>query len=449
MPGQFFFSLLNPVLSLVLAATFFAIWTKRPRLHYLPMMGTAFLFNGLGFALNDLLRLYEGEWLRAAANFAFFAAISLACISALRRANIGIPVLALAALFILTAAAFHHYLIVEPSLEARIYVVSAAYAVMTGYTSWLLIRAKPSTLVDWILFAFIMLIFLFAVARPTATWLGTLDLNEGGTFTSSDYWATVVAFTPMLAVAAALAFIAAVAGQIMIDLRKEANQDYLTGLLNRRGFDKEVLALMPGSGTIEAPAAVMIADIDNFKEINDTFGHAVGDEVIALVAKVLSTIGRPNLVGRTGGEEFALFFQQLSRNALLRTAESISEHLSTARLNCLPEGRHVTVSIGIHIRDQQETLSEMMSKADAALYRAKSEGKNCAIMSPHVLRTLSGGSLQRASWGRPRAYVPFGPAYSCPCFTGSARQQHGFDDCRFPRSFRHALRSGRWSFRFC
>ncbi|WIJ23976.1 GGDEF domain-containing protein [Devosia sp. RR2S18] len=388
-PGQFFFALLNPILSLLLASLFLVLWLRRRDSQYLLLMCVAFLFNGAAFAMSDYLHHLEGPALRYGTNIAFYVAIVLACTGSLMRAKLRIPTMALVWLSVLTAVAFSWYLLVQPSTEARIYVMSLAYALITGQTAWLLVKSRPRSEIDWLFVGLIMLIFLFAIVRPLAVWLNTLDLNEGGDFTSSEYWGTVVAFTPVLAIVVTLTFIGALAMQVISELRGETQRDYLTGLLNRRGFEKQLLSELAAARAGSVPAAVMIADIDDFKKINDTFGHATGDKVIVHVARILTEVANADAIGRAGGEEYALFFRQRPSAGLFQTAENIREQLQSARLDDLPDSYRLTISIGIHVRHLGESLAEMMSRADAALYRAKAEGKDRTSMSPHKFRVVS------------------------------------------------------------
>lgn len=344
-------------------------------------IGIAFLLNSLAFTFADQITQAEPPWLLIVTNGLFFTAILLACASALLRVEISPRPIAITTLCLVTWPIFLWYLLAQPSTIARIYALSFAYAITSGYTAWLLIRAKPRSIVDWLFVDLALLFGLVSVARPLATWSGSLGWNEGGPLTASDYWSSILGLTPMVAVLVALAFLVAFGAQMIADVQHEAYRDYLTGLLNRRGFDKQVQLELSNVRLGPEPPAVMIADIDNFKKINDTFGHAVGDQVIALVASVLSTIGNPDAVGRTGGEEFGLFFTGRSTRALIEVAAGIRTKLRASKLQDLPDGYPITISIGIHVKHSDETFTQMMSEADASLYRAKRQGKDRAVLS--------------------------------------------------------------------
>jgi diguanylate cyclase (GGDEF)-like protein len=100
-----------------------------------------------------------------------------------------------------------------------------------------------------------------------------------------------------------------------------------------------------------------------------------------VVANVLSAHGNPDVVGRTGGEEFALFFRWKSNRGLLDAADIIRTALHSTELQDFPDDHRVTISIGIHVRQGNESLTQMMFRADAAMYTAKRLGKDRAVMS--------------------------------------------------------------------
>ncbi len=172
------------------------------------------------------------------------------------------------------------------------------------------------------------------------------------------------------------------------DLQKLAFTDVLTGLMNRRAFDEIMKQEIRHSQQSGEPLALMLIDIDSFKAINDDYGHLIGDEVIRQVGRALQANTRPgDIVGRFGGEEFVM----LLRDVLLDDAEVIAQRLrvQVAVLRELPQGIHVTVSIGLAICDVDDTAESLLKRSDDALYFAKRSGRNrvsvgLANMMPEV-----------------------------------------------------------------
>ena len=167
-----------------------------------------------------------------------------------------------------------------------------------------------------------------------------------------------------------------------------AVRDPLTGLYNRRffseAFDKEVSR----HERYAASAAVVLFDIDDFKLVNDTFGHAAGDDVLRQIGDVVSALIRPaDSFARIGGEEFAILMPETAQLAALLAAERVRSAVEAHRF--LPD-RQVTISCGVAALPQDGTSrEELLHQADQALYWAKRNGKNlCAVASDALAEDL-------------------------------------------------------------
>lgn len=160
--------------------------------------------------------------------------------------------------------------------------------------------------------------------------------------------------------------------------RREAQTDSLSGLLNRRAvFDRFDVEHLP-QGT-----AVLMFDIDHFKQINDRNGHATGDAVIAHFGTLLTTLVRPgDTVARLGGEEFCAVLP----DAPIETARAIAEHIrsqfETHPARVLGQVVSATVSVGAATSGPAESFSSVLNRADAALYKAKHAGRNQVVSMP-------------------------------------------------------------------
>lgn len=161
--------------------------------------------------------------------------------------------------------------------------------------------------------------------------------------------------------------------------RRDAQIDALTGLQNRRWFELAFQAELRRCRMEACPATLLIADVDHFKRFNDDFGHAAGDRVLKMLAPVLRENLRPqDLCARYGGEEFAMLLPGTRLAEAVRAAERLRE-----RVAALPPGRKgsrtlpsVTLSLGVAEAGPDDGLSELMEKADKALYGAKRAGRN-------------------------------------------------------------------------
>jgi diguanylate cyclase (GGDEF)-like protein len=178
----------------------------------------------------------------------------------------------------------------------------------------------------------------------------------------------------------AIAFILLAMAKERTELRHKtaALVDPLTGIANRRAFLEEITALALRSSTEPRSAVVMLCDLDHFKSINDRFGHAVGDRVLQIFAQAASDkLGPSDLIGRLGGEEFAIVLQDAGRDKGLAIAERIrlSFEGAAAEVDGCPIGS--TVSMGMVIAEAGLLdVPALLAQADEALYCAKDRGRN-------------------------------------------------------------------------
>ena len=163
-------------------------------------------------------------------------------------------------------------------------------------------------------------------------------------------------------------------------LKGEALTDPLTGLNNRRGLDRSCEQLYGGRNAACEGAALLLLDIDRFKQINDTYGHLFGDQVLRAAARVIadSVKGRDVAV-RFGGDEFLVLLPDTSADGALAVAEQIRAAFGRARIRRSGSDtsiEQVTLSAGVVFADPAEAMEQLIHRADQTLYRAKAEGRN-------------------------------------------------------------------------
>ena len=180
------------------------------------------------------------------------------------------------------------------------------------------------------------------------------------------------ASTGILLLAAGLLLLLIVAQKAILESQLASETDPLSGLANRRGFDRLAHQAIARALPARRPVSVAVFDLDHFKRINDTFGHAVGDEVITAFATRLRTLAPPDaVIGRVGGEEFVMLLQNTTAEAAWRCADMIRRRVPDG--DALPP---FTVSGGVAQLRPGESLAEMMRRADQASYQAKTAGRD-------------------------------------------------------------------------
>ena len=162
-------------------------------------------------------------------------------------------------------------------------------------------------------------------------------------------------------------------------LKTLAERDVLTQLLNRRGFSDTVKPILRQAVEKNEPFAVLVADIDFFKDINDTYGHATGDEtLIAFSKRISSALRSQDIVGRVGGEEFAIFLPKISATRAEAIAQRLRKKIEKTPINVYGTSINLTASFGLKIWEggSEPRLRDLLQDADTALYRAKDTGRN-------------------------------------------------------------------------
>lgn len=156
-----------------------------------------------------------------------------------------------------------------------------------------------------------------------------------------------------------------------------ANHDPLTGLVNRRGFHEELERIYSEVERNEAKAALILFDLDHFKDINDTVGHLAGDELLAKLASELKArIRKADIPSRLGGDEFAILMPNQTAEGAMAFATLLNQRLTSLPISVQQKMFHVTASIGVAlIPDHGSNIEEVLANADLAMYQAKSGGR--------------------------------------------------------------------------
>ena len=156
--------------------------------------------------------------------------------------------------------------------------------------------------------------------------------------------------------------------------------DPLTNVLNRRGFERELIAEIHESEASATPLSLMIVDIDHFKNINDTYGHLIGDEVLKFVGKLLKSHVRPDdVVARYGGEEFAVVLKNCEVGSAAVRAEKFRRALAATTLKVTRSNSilcQITASIGLSQFRKNDGINDLVERSDREMYRSKAGGRN-------------------------------------------------------------------------
>ena len=233
---------------------------------------------------------------------------------------------------------------------------------------------------------------LASVAASVAATIVVLWRTAGLDFSAQMSVGQVWFFAIVMSLSAPLAICPLFAGRAALrcsELRRArdelafvALQDPLTGLLNRRGFDEEAERALKDPRSCSPTDVAIMCDVDRFKSINDLYGHDFGDAALTRVAEIIkaSLGGRPALMGRRGGEEFAILITDCELLEGFRLAQAIRERCEAATFSWEGLEAHMTLSLGVAAAEPEACdLRALMSRADAALYQAKRDGRNRVV----------------------------------------------------------------------
>jgi diguanylate cyclase (GGDEF)-like protein len=263
------------------------------------------------------------------------------------------------------------------SLQARTALMSAIVVSYSLLAAWELWRGRreglmfrlPVILLLLVHAAFFMARIPFAGALPLPT-----DSGEPRTG-----WWTFTIFEAVFFAFFMAYFLGAMARErVALGFKQASLIDPLTGVGNRRAFFERGEKLLHRSAFEGQPAVLLLFDLDRFKDINDTFGHHVGDRVLKAFCAVATAALRPDdLFGRVGGEEFASLLPCTSLDEGLAIAERIRSNFAATTLEVGANTLAATVSVGVAMSiDTSRTLADIFKTADRALYRAKANGRN-------------------------------------------------------------------------
>lgn len=293
------------------------------------------------------------------------------------------------ATMLLAMAGFTWLYATDPRLPGRMLALAAGYSVGYGLLIWIQLRSElarslPATR---ILLGCMVVGLLLNLSRIVALLLSGQAVSNA--LTSDGGLALTAVFSTVLTVIAAFGMLSANSERLEQELRRAqaklehlASIDPLTELRNRRSFLEEGGRLVALALRHHRPLTVMVADVDHFKRVNDTYGHRMGDRVLTMVAEaIVGALRQTDLVGRLGGEEFGIVLMETDACAAALGAERVRRAVAAIRP---PWAGHapITISIGVaSITPETVDLDHLVQRADDALYAAKRAGRDRWVMA--------------------------------------------------------------------
>ncbi len=397
MDNQLFIALLNPAISLTLAAAFLLLWLYRRRRSHLLMVAVAFTGSAIGFMLQYFVLPVGLPASRLLSTLSFTIAVLALAGAVIARYGRTPPWGQMGLLALGGLAGFAWFMFVEQHLTWRVFSINFAFGGICLVVAAELRAISGRGAIERMMIALALLSAANFLIRPVAAMAlyGSYQSYDG--FYSSFYWTTAVLSHAVFSLLIALSLFTDEALVMMHKLHSDSLTDPLSGLLNRRGFEAKASALLETCARMNLPAALIAADLDRFKALNDRYGHAAGDRVIVeFASRLRMAAGTRAVAGRLGGEEFAVLLPMTDLAAARLFADAVRTVFSSAEIEGLPPETRVTASFGIAARAGDESLAELTHRADEALYHVKRGGRDGVRVSyQHVPEDLPSMAMLR------------------------------------------------------
>lgn len=184
---------------------------------------------------------------------------------------------------------------------------------------------------------------------------------------------------------------------LMAEQERLAAIDMLTGLRNRRSFQHQMAVEVARSHRYGCALGLLLLDVDHFKQINDTHGHAGGDRVLSLLGALLrEQLRTPDIPARWGGEEFVIALPNTDLAGSEVVAERLRVAVAKAGIEHAGKSIPVTISVGVSVAHKGETLESLTERTDQAMYAAKLKGRNCVVVSTLEPRLVAAPTTRAA-----------------------------------------------------
>ncbi|RWE14798.1 MAG: GGDEF domain-containing protein [Mesorhizobium sp.] len=374
-------ALLNPTIALALGAAFLVLWFHQRHRPYLAVLAASYCLSAPGFLLQYFTLPVGIVATKLISNICF--TIAACCLSGAIVARYGrrVPYIGIGIMTGSGLAAFAWFMFMQPDLTWRVLAMNFGFGGLSLLVAAELRTVRNNGPTEKILFILALLSGLNFTARTLIVVIAHGPFPSYDGFYGSSYWTTALLSHALLSLLIALCLFTAAALDVLKALKAETHTDPLSGLLNRRGFEERAAALLDQCARAGFPVALVLADLDHFKALNDRHGHEAGDRVIADFSAKLRFATGARGAGRIGGEEFAVLLPLSDLAAARLFAEAIRSFYSAGAVDGLPPGTRVTASFGVAARTGNEGLAPLMRRADEALYKAKRNGRDSVRLS--------------------------------------------------------------------
>ena len=367
--------LVTPLMALFFAITFFVLWRVGRLRRYVLGIGVAFAFSAIGFLITHLSPA-DAPYVFHATQFFYSLGAVFMLASVCERVEQPLHLASMVGVYLICAFALGLFVSLSNDVGPRLVIVNMGYGIMFAMGVTTLLTAPGRSAMDVAIIAIMALQAADFLVRPSTTLLFERSI-PAEVYRETIYYSLIGLVLGLKGVTTAIVLIGAAIADWMQNLRESTEQDSQTGLRNRGAFEERAKELLRRAESEDRPLSLVVADIDFFKHVNDTWGHQAGDGVISCFGQLVSKMVRDgDTAGRIGGEEFCVIVWDCEHGPAHQLAERIRQAFEEVKHLDIDDTVQLTASFGIATARQSESYSELFARADAALYRAKANGRN-------------------------------------------------------------------------
>lgn len=373
------FQLLTPAIAITFALCFFAIYFYDKSKKAPLILAIAYAFGAASLIVDFYRQSMDVNLAPIFTNALYTTTLFLTTTSLAVHFRNKPPLLLMVTICALQGIILAYFIFWEPNIANRTIVANMTAASLMAcallvipyndkhFINRLLFWVSAATAIQFALRSFFVFYMVYHLGYALT------DANYSQSMIIISLHFSVALLSLIMAVTASIAF----GIDAITDIKKMADTDVLSGLLNRRGFELEASKIIELAKAKNTPLVLIVADLDKFKNINDKYGHITGDEVIHTFGKLMRRLCRKeDLAGRMGGEEFCILLNSSDLNMGRLIAGTLRQEISSQEFQKDNEIFSVTASFGISELKHDDTYNSLFSKADEELYKAKNMGRN-------------------------------------------------------------------------
>lgn len=367
--------LLTPLMALGFAATFAILWRAGKLRRHVFGFAISYVFFAAGFLATHLLRS-DAVYLFHLTQAFYSAGVTIFLAAICDRVGQRLHLKSFAAIYLISAAVLALAVMLSDNVGPRLIIVNNGYGAMFALAVGTLWSARRRSLIDLAIIIVMGLQAADFLIRPNLTLLFEQSI-PADQYRDSIYYSVIGLVLGVKSIATAMLLIGATIAEWTAAVRESGERDPLTGLRNRGSFENAMEPLLSRAHSEHRPLSLVVADIDHFKQVNDIWGHQAGDNAISGFGQLIAGMVRGcDIAGRVGGEEFCIAVWNCDNEAAERLAERIRQGVARLEQPGLNPDIRLTASFGVATLRDGETYESLFARADAALYEAKSAGRN-------------------------------------------------------------------------